>query len=247
MIDVVIPTRNEWTLQHCIKALKRSVPINNLILVAPSYCREQLEKYDATIVVFDEKNVGKARSEGLKLVETPLYASVDSDVLVTPEWFKWCMKTIKKTDVAACQGYAKTESKYYAQLQIDYIKRGGKHDRGFCCLGNTLLKTEVIHEVGMPEVRVEEDWILRLKVEEAGYKWISNLDLVCQHLKTDVDVWKHAVWWGKMGGDVPVRRCLARIPYHLTFGMAERTIPENLFLVGLQIHLLYGKFRGLKK
>jgi hypothetical protein len=59
-----------------------------------------------------------------------------------------------------------------------------------------------------------------------------------------LDAWKHAVWWGKMGGSVKVTRCIARIPYYLTFGMLERTIPQNLFLTSFQIHLLYGKLKG---
>jgi hypothetical protein len=241
-LDVVIPTKGEWTLPYCIRSARHAIPINNLILVTPSFLKDEAGKVGDVVVVLDEKNVGKARDEGLKKVETPVYASIDSDVQVTPRWFEWCWKTIRQSDVAACQGYARTQSKYYAPIQIEYIKRGGKYDEGFCCLGNTLLKTDIVRKVGMPRIRVEEDWELRLRIEKAGYKWVSNLDIVCPHLKTDLDVWKHAVWWGKMGGDVDVLRSLERIPYYLTFGIRERPLGQNLFLVGLNLSLLYGKF-----
>lgn len=242
-VDVVIPTKGEWTLPYCIKAVRKNVDVNNLILVATSECYSTVKKLADVCLVFDEKNVGKARAVGLGCVETPMYASVDSDVLVTREWFDWCTRTLQSDDaIAACQGYARHIGKYYSILQSAWIKdKGGKYGKGFCCLGNTLLKTEIIRKIGIPPIAVEEDWQLRLKVEESGFKWISNLNIVCPHLKTDVDVWKHAVWWGRMGGDVSLKRCLARIPYYLTFGLRQRSLKQNLFLVGLQLHLIYGK------
>jgi len=244
-IDVVIPTKGEWSLPFCIRSVRKSVPINNLILVAPSFARRNIENLSDIVVLFDEKNVGKARIEGLKMVETPIYASVDSDVLVTPEWFKWCWKTIQQPDVGACQGYARhIYAKNYDPVQMAFFKRGGMYGKGLACLGNTLLKTEIVKEVGIPEIAVREDWILRLKMEKAGYKWISNIDIVCPHLKTDVDVWKHGVWWGMMGGEVDVKRNLLRIGYHCTIGLSKRPLTQNLFLVALQISALYGVLKG---
>ena len=242
-VDVVIPTKGEWTLPYCVKAIRKNVDVNNLILVATSECYSAVKKLADVCLVFDEKNVGKARSLGLTCVETPMYASVDSDVLVTSEWFNWCTTTIQSDgNVVACQGYAKQMGKHYSVLQLRWINdKGGKYGKGFCCLGNTMLKTDIIRQIGIPEIPVEEDWQLRLKVEEAGYNWITNINVVCPHLKNDVDVWKHAVWWGKMGGAVSLGRCLVRIPYYLTFGLRQRNLKQNLFLVGLQLHLIYGK------
>jgi hypothetical protein len=245
-VDVVIPTKGEWTLPYCIKAVRKNIDVNNLILVTTSKCYSTVKNLADVCVFFDEKNVGKARAVGLDYVETPMYASIDSDVLVTREWFDWCAKTIQSDDrIVACQGYAKHIGKYYPALQLQWIKdKGGKYGKGFCCLGNTLLKTDIIRKIGIPPISVEEDWQLRLKVEGAGYRWISNIDIICPHIKNDIDVWKHAVWWGKMGGDVSLDRCFARIPYYLTFGLRQRSLKQNLFLVGLQLHLIYGKVLG---
>jgi hypothetical protein len=248
-IDVVIPTRGEWTLPYCVSAARKSIPVNRLIFVCPnnSFAKAlTLSEAPDICVVFDEANVGRARAEGLKRVETPVFASIDSDVMVTPEWFKWCSEALKPSDVAATQGFAKTQGRYYPKLQEDYIRKGGKYGRGFCCLGNVLLKTDVIRKLSMPEVRVEEDWQLRLKVEKAGYKWAANLDIICPHIKSDMDVWRHAVWWGRMGGEVNALRCLERIPYYLSFGLKQRPLGQNLFLVGLNLHLLYGISKRLR-
>jgi len=143
-IDVVIPTKGEWTLPHSIKSMRKSIPNNRLILVTTNNFQKQAEKLADVVVVFNEKNVGKARNEGLKYVETPVYASIDSDVQVTPKWFKWCIKTIQKSDVAACQGYAKTMGKNHGAIQEKWIREKGEPEKRFCCLGNTMLKTQII-------------------------------------------------------------------------------------------------------
>lgn len=242
-IDVVIPTKGEWTLSYCIKAVRRYIPNSHIILVTTPSFRVVADKLGDVTRILDEKNVGKARAEGLKAVESDVYASVDSDVLVTHEWFKWCIKTIKRPDIAACEGYAKTMGKLHGAIQEKWIRNGNPSER-FCCLGNTILKTEIVRQAGMPLVSVEEDWQLRRRIEKLGYEWISNVDIKCPHLKTDVDAWKHAVWWGMMGGSVKVSRCIARIPYYLTFGNLERPLNQNLFLTTFQLSLLYGKFKG---
>jgi len=99
----------------------------------------------------------------------------------------------------------------------------------------------LVRKLGIPELRVGEDWALRLKMEKCGYKWISNMNLVCTHLKTDVDVWKHAIWWGKMGGEVDLLNSLHQLGYHATKGLLKHKISENLFGIALEIFMIYGR------
>lgn len=241
-VDVVIATKGEWTLPYCVKSVREAMKINQLIIVAPTKVVENVANLATIVIPFDERNVGKARAEGLKFVETPKYASIDSDVLVTREWFNWCTKTIRTDGVAACQGYAKPVGKYYPVIQEKWIRNeGGMYGKGFCDLGNTMLNTEIIQNIGIPLLAVGEDWALRLKLERAGYKWVSNIDLACQHLKTDVDVWHRAAWWGSISENVDLLLALKRISIYLTVGMRQRPIRENLFLVGEQLSTILGK------
>lgn len=243
-IDVVIPTKGEWTLKYALDAVRKNVDVNRIILVITKDFEGEAKKLDAVYTVFDEKNVGKARNEGLKLVETDTFASIDSDVLVTKEWFNWCMKTIQKRNVGACQGYTKTFGKYYANLQMKYIRRGGKYGKGLCCLGNTMLKTNVVREVGMPQIPVEEDWQLRLRTERAGYKWISNLNIVCPHLKNDLDVWKHSIWWGSMGGKVVIRQQAKFLAWNMMKAVFKpKNRLEKIFSATNNLCILYGSFK----
>jgi len=242
-IDVVIPTKNEWTLPYCIQSVRRNISVNKLILVAPSNCIASLKPLADILVAFDEKNVGRARAKGLEYVETKYFASVDSDILISPRWYDWCIKTIQPEDVGACQGIGKPLANLYWEIEKDFLKRGGMYGKGFCCLGNTMLKTFVTRKVGMPQVRVGEDWALRLRIEKAGYKWISNMNLICTHVKNDVDIWKHAVWWGEMGGDINVKGCLHNIGWFFTKGLIRYKLNVNLYGITLQIFTLYGYFQ----
>ena len=263
-IDVVIPTIGEWSLPYCVRSVRKHIPVNKLILVGPRN-GERLSSLADVFVPFDEKNVGKARAKGLEHVETKYHASVDSDVLVNSQWYRWCIETIQREDVGACQGYAKPVAKIYGRLDREFIKRGGLWGKGLCGLANTLLRTSVVREVGMPQIPVHEDWALLRRIEQAGYKWISNIDLITDHLITDVDVWKHHILWGKKGGVKPVfqiykhssevsepgffYRIVRRTPilshlyqsgYYSTMGLLKHPIDENLFEIACRLFMIYG-------
>jgi glycosyltransferase involved in cell wall biosynthesis len=242
-IDIVIPTKNEWTLPYCIQSVRRNIPVNQLILVAPSDFISSLKPLADVLIAFDEKNVGKARAKGLENVETEYYASVDSDMLINPHWYDWCVKTIQPEKVGACQGIGKPLAPLYWEFEKGYLKRGGMYGKVFCCLGNTMLKTFLVRKVGMPQVRVGEDWALRLRVEKAGYKWVSNINLPCTHLKNDVDIWEHPLWWGEMGGDVNVKGSIHNMGWFCTKGLMKYKFKVNLYGIALQLFTLYGYFR----
>ena len=267
-IDVVIPTIGEWSLPYCVRSIRKHIPVNNLILVGPSN-DEQLPSLADIFVSFDEKNVGKARAKGLEHVETEYYASVDSDVLVNSQWYRWCIKTIQQEDVGACQGYAKPVAKIYGRLDKEFIKRGGLWGKGLCGLANTLLRTSVVREVGMPLIPLHEDWELLLRIEQAGYKWISNIDLITDLLITDVDMWKHHILWSKKGGVRPVFQIYGRssevsklgflyrvirmapilshlyqMGYYSTIGLLKHPLNENLFEIACRLFMIYGFFLG---
>lgn len=239
-IDVVIPTKGEPSLIYCVKLTRKYVPVNNLILVASRRTRNLVENLGDIIIYDDRKNVGIARSLGLKEVKTEFYASIDSDVLLNPSWYKWCIKTIEDETVAACQGYAKPIGKIRGHLQERFIRDGGMYGKGLAGLGNTLLKTKLVRKVGMPKIPVGEDWALRNRLEAIGYKWISNVNLQSKHLQTDIDTWKHAIWWGKISG---LKNVKPRLLYLLTLayvGWTRYSVSEVLFQIVERLCILYG-------
>jgi hypothetical protein len=239
---VVIVTRGEWTLPYAIRSARRIIPINNLILVANSNFLDKAKELGDICVSFDEPSIGKRRAEGLKHVDTPIYISIDSDVQVTLEWFRWCSKIIQKSDVAACQGWARAMGKYDPIVKEKIIrKRGGQ----ICGLAETFLKTDIVRKVGMPTIGADEDVFLRNRIEALGYKWVSSVDVICYHIRNDVDLWRSYAYFARLEKRIDkTERVILRIPYNLTFGMAKRSFMENLYIVGIELSLLYGKLLG---
>ena len=125
-VDVLIPTLGEWALPFCVESVRRRIPVNRLILVGPSN-DEKVRSLADIFVPSNEKNVGKARAKGLEYVKTDYYASVDSDLILSPHWYMWCVKTIQPKDVGACQGSAKTVGRISGRMEEDFNKRGGFH------------------------------------------------------------------------------------------------------------------------
>jgi glycosyltransferase involved in cell wall biosynthesis len=197
-IDVVIAVQNEaFKLQTCCRELLKKVPINNLIIVVGESKDNTLEianKY-ADIVINDEnKGIGYARSLGLEKVVTDYYASIDSDVILSKDWYSWCRNTIQQPCVAACEGYPRPLGPRCAKSQRLDLKNP------YCSLGNTMLKTHVIREVGMPLVAFGEDHILKERLGSRGYNWVVNFDLLSIHLVNDLDMLKHYIKFGKSLG-----------------------------------------------
>jgi len=197
-IDAVIAVKNEaFKLGYCCKELRKKVPISNLIIVVGKSEDKTLEtanKYADILIEENNKGLGYARNQGLKEVKTEYYASIDSDVILSKEWYYWCKNTIKKPSVAACEGYPKPQGTYYSRFQ--YLGR-----KTYCSLGNTMLKTNVIREVGIPLGGWGEDHVLKERLEAKGYEWIVSFDLISQHLVTDLEMLRHIVnfnvWVGK--------------------------------------------------
>jgi len=243
-IDVVIATRGEWYLPYCINRVRKVVPLNNLIIVAPSEVKEKIKNFSDIFVAYNGKNIGRIRAKGLEYVETEFFSFIDSDVILNPHWFSWCIKTISKRDVGACQGCIKPIAKIYGKVYEQYAKRAVKMGKGFCDLGNTMLKTELVRKLGMPQLSVGEDQALKRKIEKAGYKWVCNADLVSIELKTDADALRHAIFWARKDSNFDVKHHVREIAYHCSKGLLKFKLNENFFMIGLHLLAIYGKISG---
>ena len=199
-VDVVIPVKNESEkLRFCCESVLKHIPVNNLIIVvSPSKDRTlQVAEHFGDIVFTDENNgIGHARALGLEKVETEFYASIDADIIIPGNWYSVCSDSIKKERVAACQGYDRPIGKNY--VKWDQILLGENR----CTLGNTMLRTDVIREVGMPTRSWLEDYFLRDRLEFRGYKWVTRFEVVSTHWVTDIDMIRH---YGARGGQQRTR------------------------------------------
>lgn len=214
--------------------------VNKTILVCPSNAVRSLgDVGDVKLVLGDESNVGRARAQGLEYVSTPYYASVDSDVIVNRKWFEWCMKTIRMKDVAACQGFLSSVGRHTDRM----LRRGLEHE-DYVDLGNTILNTSIVRALGMPEKGYQEDKELRLRIENRGYKWVINAGIVCEHLRNDLDTWRHAARWAAVTGADPYS-FVQGVGWAFTKCLLEYGATDCLFIFCSELFRLSGHCRGL--
>lgn len=244
-VDVVIPTIGETSLSLCLQAIEKSMRVNRIILVGPEDLRSRFKDWKKImIVVSNSKNVGKKRDLGLEYVTTKYYASIDSDVIVNKRWFDWCMQTIVKERVAACEGYGKGSQRNVRILMEDF-----KNGKDWVGLGNTLLRTDVIRKVGMPEKKYAEDHELVRRIRSIGYKWILNLNISCQHLVSDVGYWKHRAKWGEIAGieAFELTQWLRTVAWTHSKCLLRNKLSDCLFFCISEYFCLYGYLKGVIK
>jgi hypothetical protein len=214
--------------------------VNKTILVCPSNVVGSLgDVGDVKLVLGDGSNVGRARAQGLEYVSTPYYASVDSDVIVNRKWFDWCMKTIRMKDVAACQGFLSSVGRHTDRM----LRRSLKHE-DYADLGNTILKTDIVRAVRMPEAEYGEDRELRRRIQSREYKWVINARIVCEHLRNDLDTWRHAARWAALTGADPYT-FVRTVGWAFTKCLPEYGATDCLFVFCSELFRLSGHCMGL--
>jgi glycosyltransferase involved in cell wall biosynthesis len=192
-IDVVVLTKNsEHLLDKCLASIYENVPVKNLIVVdgfstdGTLKIVNKINEEHGNITVLNENGSrAKAREKGLRQVRTEWFMFVDSDVILSRDWFRQAEKNIK-TDVGAIWGMnidviPNVKDKRFLKLQSLIARqcfnlRGGMHD--------TLIRREAVEEIKIPEqLHTYEDTYIMNWIKEKGYKAVIGDDIYCLHFK----------------------------------------------------------------
>ena len=192
-IDVVILTKNsEHLLDKCLVSIYENVPVKNLIVVdgfstdgTLKIVNEINEEHGNITVLNENGSRAKAREKGLRQVETEWFMFVDSDVILSRDWFRKAEKSIKP-DVGAVWGVnidviPNVKDKRFLKLQSLIARqcfnlRGGTHD--------TLIRREAVEGIKIPEqLYTYEDAYIINWIKEKGYKAVIGDDIYCLHFK----------------------------------------------------------------
>jgi glycosyltransferase involved in cell wall biosynthesis len=192
-VDVVVLTKNsEYLLDKCLASIYENVPVNNLIVVDGFSNDNTLKIVDSTNrkhgnVTFLTVNGSRARArqEGIRQVETEWFMFVDSDVILSRDWFKRAERRID-ANVGAVWGVnidviPSLRDKRFVKLQSLIARqcfslRGGTHD--------TLIRREAVEGISIPEqLHAYEDAYIMNWIEEKGYKNVICDDVYCLHFK----------------------------------------------------------------
>jgi glycosyltransferase involved in cell wall biosynthesis len=192
-IDVVVLTKNsEHLLGKCLASIYANVPVKNLIAVDGFSTDGTLkilnkinDEHENITILKENGSRAKAREKGLRQVRTEWFMFVDSDVILSRDWFRKAEKSIK-TDVGAVWGVnidiiPNVKDKRFLKLQSLIARqcfnlRGGTHD--------TLIRREAVEGIKIPEqLHVYEDAYIMNWIKEKGYKVVIGDDIYCLHFK----------------------------------------------------------------
>jgi len=192
-VDVVLLTKNSGhLLAKCLDSVYRNVPIKRLIVVDGFSTDRTLgildnfnRKYGNVSIVQMNGSRAKARTEGIRRVSTEWFMFVDSDVLLSKNWFKNTQPNLYG-GVGAVWGLnidvlPNIKNRFILRLQCMLARqcfsmRGGTHD--------TLILRQAVEGIAIPEhLHTFEDAFIMQWVKERGYKALVGKDIYCLHYK----------------------------------------------------------------
>jgi len=195
-IDVAILTMNsDRMLRECINSIYQNIPVNNLIIIdgystdgTADIVREFQKKYGKVTFIQEKGTRASARQTAIGLVKSDWFMFVDSDVLLSKNWFAEAEKLVKD-DVGAIWGIeiwsVLRKSKLlriFERLTIKIFEiRGGTHD--------TLIRRRTVEDIKIPyHLHTYEDGYIKDWIEKKNYKVLGVYEPYCVHFRPD-EVW----------------------------------------------------------
>jgi glycosyltransferase involved in cell wall biosynthesis len=195
-VDVALLTMNsDRMLRECINSIYQNIPVNNLIVVdgfstdtTPTIIDEYQKKYGNVIFVQEKGTRGSARQTAIQLVKTEWFVFVDSDVILSKNWFEQAQKLVCD-EVGAVWGIEiwsvlrgwKVLGLFERVTLKIFKTRGGTHD--------TLIRKSTVEDIKIPfSLHTYEDGYIKDWIERKGYKVLGVYEPYCIHFRYE-EVW----------------------------------------------------------
>jgi glycosyltransferase involved in cell wall biosynthesis len=195
-IDVAILTMNSGRmLRECINSVYKNVPVKNLFIIdghstdsTADIVKEFQEKYGNVTFIQEKGTRATARQTAIRMVKSDWFMFVDSDVILSKNWFAEAEKLVED-DVGAIWGIeiwsVLRDSKLlrlFERVTIKiFEKRGGTHD--------TLIRRRTVTDIKIPyQLHTYEDGYIKDWIEKKGYKVLGVYEPYCVHFRPE-EVW----------------------------------------------------------
>ena len=195
----------------------------------------------------------RARQELMERVDTNWFAFVDDDVKLRPDWWSTVTGMIDPT-VGGVEGlwsylagdkrvddYTRAMTRLARLLRQESWR--DRIDRAFT--GDTLVRTEAVKNIRMPNIPVWEDEYIRRWVEKSGFRWLRTPHIVCDHLrrynlKPSYNVGRYGYYLGRLRVKTQLKR-VAQLPVKVVFALAYTgNIRTGTFAVEKDLNIFKG-------
>jgi len=195
----------------------------------------------------------RARQELMERVDTDWFVFVDDDVKLRPDWWS-TVGGMVGPDVGGVEGLwsylagdKKVDDYTRAMARLSRILRQeswrDRIDRAFT--GDTLVRTEAVKNIRMPNIPVWEDEYIRRWVERNGFRWLRTPNVVCDHMRTynlkpSYNVGKYGYYLGRLSAKTQLKR-VAQLPVKVLFALAYTgNIHTGTFAVEKDLNIFKG-------
>jgi glycosyltransferase involved in cell wall biosynthesis len=195
-VDVAIITKDsQRMLRKCLDSVYANVPINNLIVVdgystdnTKLIFEEFHQKFGNVIFIQEHGTRASARQRAIQHVKTDWFMFVDSDVVLSKNWFQKAQAQIKE-DVGGIWGIevwsvikgSKIRSLFERFTLKIFEKRGGTHD--------LLVRKKLVEDIQIPyELHTYEDAYIKNWINKKGFKVLGLYEPYCIHYRPE-SVW----------------------------------------------------------
>lgn len=232
-IDVTIATKNNQdTIGDVIKAIKKYLPYNKIIVVDDSDDRTpEIARELGAQVHRIEGLLGVKRIMQAKLADTEWIACIDSDILVYPNWYSELHKHIAENNVASVSGYLDSDFGKAFPVYEDYMKFCSSLrliiTRRMGAIGNTLLKRDslLLCEPYLKNIHAGEDTIIGIVFKKNNFRHVTVTRSVGFHWHKDAFA-HHRMAYRRAGESARMSR-----------GYADRMLLTGRFLLLQSIQL----------
>ena len=237
-IDVAILTMNSAAkLRECIGSIYRNVPVRSLIVVdgystdATPAIVEDFQRRHGNVVFIQEKGTrATARQTAIRHVETDWFMFVDSDVVLSRNWFAEAQRQVRD-DVGAIWGieiWSVLKGKkilwLFERVTLKIFEhRGGTHDM--------LIRRRTVEDIKIPyQLHTYEDAYIKTWIGSKGYKVLGVYEPHCIHYRADT-VWTAKKHVQLMVDDLKfaLHRPLLLLPYGFYSAVVTYQIAINRF------------------
>ena len=198
-IDVVLLIKNslEPCLNECVDSIFANIPVNRLIVVdggSTDGTLELLQRYPNVEVVKDLHGTRvTARQKGIEAVKSEWHIQVDSDVILSRDWFRNAWELVNN-EVGAILGAAVPAEKHFF---IDYAmsklyRKSIKELLVFkqirsqrCMMHDTLIRTVAVEGIKIPgNLQIWQDEYIGPYITGKGFKFLKVIAPYCLHYLT---------------------------------------------------------------
>lgn len=195
-IDVILLTKNSLqpSLNDCVESIYGNVPVNKLIVVdggSNDGTIELLRKYPGVLIIDDSGGTrATARQRGIETVETQWHMHVDSDVILSDNWFEKAWKLVDDS-VGAIWGVAVPTEKHFLNIDVamsklyktsvkELLVKQMRSER--CMMHDTLIRTASVKDIKIPKnLHIWEDEYIGRHIMEKGYRFLKVTEPYCLH------------------------------------------------------------------